>query len=132
MYRRLNGAQRFHKVFMITVINIIYMPSSYNLPELVKKEIEALVKSGYYSSKSDVVKDALRYMLDNKKNLRLAASVELYKSGEVSLGKAAEIADMGVVEYKERLKDFEITRVIEGEGVKKMDAELARIKRKYG
>lgn len=116
---------------MITVINIM-MPSSYNLPELVKKEIDALVKSGYYSSKSDVVKDALRYMLDNKKNLRLAASVELYRSGEVSLGKAAEIANMGVIEFKERLKDFGITRVMEAEGAKKMDAELARIKRKYG
>ncbi len=108
------------------------MPSSYNLPELVKKEIEALVRSGHYSSKSDVVKDALRYMLESRKNLRLAASIELYKSGEVSLGKAAEIADMGIVEYKERLRDFGITRTIEAEGAKKMDAELARIKRKYG
>jgi Arc/MetJ-type ribon-helix-helix transcriptional regulator len=108
------------------------MPSSYNLPELVKKEIEALVRSGHYSSKSDVVKDALRYMLDNRKNLRLAASVELYRSGEISLGKAAEIADMGVVEYRERLKDFGITRTIRAEATKKMDAELGRIKRKYG
>lgn len=108
------------------------MPSSYNLPEMMKKEIEALVRSGHYSSKSDVVKDALRYMLDKKKNLRLAASIELYKSGEISLGKAAEIADINLVEYKERLKDFGVTRVIEAETSKKMDAELARIKRKYG
>jgi Arc/MetJ-type ribon-helix-helix transcriptional regulator len=108
------------------------MPSSYNLPELVKKEIEALVKSGYYSSKSDVVKDALRYMLENKKNLRLAASVELYMSGEISLGKAAEMADMSVIEYKERLRDFGMTRAIEAESAKKMDIELARIKRKHG
>ena len=49
------------------------MPSSYNLPELVKKEIDALVKAGYYSSKSDVVKDALRNLLSGKRNLRLAA-----------------------------------------------------------
>lgn len=79
------------------------MPSSYNLPELVKKEIEALVRSGHYSSKSDVVKDALRYMLESKKNLRLAAAIELYKQGEVSLGKAAEIANMGIIEFKETL-----------------------------
>lgn len=88
------------------------MPSSYNLPELVKKEIEALVKSGYYSSKSDVVKDALRYMLDNKKNLRLAAAVELYKRGSLSLGKAAEIANIGVIEFKEVLANQAHTRVI--------------------
>lgn len=88
------------------------MPSSYNLPELVKKEIDALVKSGYYSSKSDVVKDALRYMLESKKNLRLAAAVELYRQGEVSLGKAAEITNMGIIEFKEILASQGYQRVL--------------------
>ncbi len=88
------------------------MPSSYNLPELVKKEIDALVKAGYYSSKSDVVKDALRTFLSKKKNLRLAAAVELYKREEVSLGKAAEIADVGIVEFKEVLESQGYKRVL--------------------
>ena|SRR2546426_3506761 len=88
------------------------MPSSYNLPELVKKEIDALVKAGYYSSKSDVVKDALRTFLSEKKNLRTAAAVELYKRDEVSLGKAAEIADMGIVEFKEVLANQGYKRVL--------------------
>ena len=79
------------------------MPSSYNLPELMKMEINALVKAGYYSSKSDVVKDALRTFLYSKRSLRLAAAFELYKDGAVSLGKAAEIADVGIVEFKEIL-----------------------------
>ena len=108
------------------------MPSSYNLPELVKKEIDALVKSGYYSSKSDVVKDALRYMLESKKGLRVAAAVELYKHGEVSLGKAAEVANMGVIEFKEKLKEYGVRRVIVAESARKMDREIAKIKRKYG
>ena len=63
------------------------MPPSYNLPELVKKEIGALVKAEYYSSKSDVVKDALRALLDSKRKLRLASAVELYKDREITLGK---------------------------------------------
>lgn len=88
------------------------MPSSYSLPELVKKEIDALVKAGYYTSKSDVVKDALRTFLGTKKNLRLAAAVELYKREEVSLGKAAEIADLGIVEFKELLADQGHRRVL--------------------
>ena len=77
------------------------MPSSYSLPELVEKEIDALVKAGYYSSKSDVVKDALRTFLDKKPGLRLAAAVELYRREQVSLGKAAEIAEMSLREFKE-------------------------------
>jgi len=88
------------------------MPSSYNLPELVRKEIGALVKAGYYSSKSDVVKDALRAFLESKKNLRLAAAVELYRDGEITLGKAAEIANVGIVEFKEILANVGYKRTI--------------------
>jgi len=96
------------------------MPSSYNLPELVKKEIDALVKSGYYSSKSDVVKDALRTFLYSKRNLRVAAAMELYKEGEITLGKAAEISDMNIIEFKERLKEYGIKRVIVSESARKI------------
>ena len=99
---------------MITVINSYCddMPSSYNLPELMKKEIEALVKSGYYSSKSDVVKDALRNFLETKPRLRLSASVELYKEKKLSLGKAAEVAGVNIIEFKELLKSREFVRKI--------------------
>ncbi|MEM2786626.1 MAG: UPF0175 family protein [Candidatus Nitrosotenuis sp.] len=108
------------------------MPSSYNLPEIDKKKIDALVKAGYYSSKSDVVKDAIRIFLHSKKNLSLAAAIEMYKKGEVTLGKAAEIANVGIVEFKEILKDYGIKRVIEAEDASKMDREITRIKRRYG
>ncbi len=81
------------------------MPASYSLPELVEKEIDALVKVGYYTSKSDVVKDALRYMLEKRTNLRVAAAIELYRANEVSLGKAAELADMSLIEFKEALSN---------------------------
>ncbi|GEM_PF-247470 len=108
------------------------MPSSYNLPEIVRKEIDELVRSGYYSSKSDVVKDALRYMFSNKKNLRLAAAVGLYKKGEVTLGKAAEIADVGIIEFKDRLKEYGIKRIIESESASRMDSAIEKMKGRHG
>jgi len=98
------------------------MPSSYNLLELVKKEIGALVKVGYYSSKSDVVKDALRLLLDSKRNLRLAAAVELYKDGEFTLGKAAEVAGGGIIEFKEILASLGRKRRI---GITRSDTRRA-------
>lgn len=100
---------------MITVIKVMQrsdLPSSYNIPDLVKREIDALVRAGYYSSKSDVVKDALRTFLSEKRNLRLAAAVELYRREEVSLGKAAEIADVPLVEFKEILASQGHRRVL--------------------
>jgi predicted HTH domain antitoxin len=83
------------------------------------------------SEHQDVVKDALRTFLGTEKNLRLAAAVELYKREQVSLGKAAEIADIGVVEFKERLAELGITRDIRSESAKKMDGELTKMRRKY-
>lgn len=88
------------------------MPTSYSLPRLIEDEIDALIDAGYYSSKSDVVKDALRTLLEIKANLRIAASVEMYKKGRVSIGKAAELAGMSVIEFKEVLADRGIKRRI--------------------
>ena len=86
------------------------MPTSYSLPRLIEDEIDALIEAGYYSSKSDVVKDALRTLLETKSNLRVAASVEMYKRGRISIGKAAELAGMSVIEFKEVLIDRGIKR----------------------
>ena len=97
----------------------------------MQKEIGALVKAGYYSSKSDVVKDALRTFLYSRRSLRSAAAVELYKDGEISLGKAAEIADIGTIEFKERLKELGVRRLIMAENARTMDKALAEIKRTY-
>jgi predicted HTH domain antitoxin len=58
------------------------------------------------------VKDALRTFLYSKRSLRLAAAAELYKDGEVTLGKAAEIADVGIIEFKEILADLGHKRII--------------------
>ncbi len=88
------------------------MPTSYSLPRLIEDEIDALIGAGYYSSKSDVVKDALRTLLETKSNLRIAAPVEMYKRGKVSIGKAAELAGISVIEFKEALIDRGIEREI--------------------
>ncbi len=88
------------------------MPS-YSIPIILEDEIDALISAGYYSSKSDVVKDALRTLLDSNKNLRIAAAVELYKENKVSIGKAAEVAGLTVPEFKQALVDRNIVRTVE-------------------
>ncbi len=82
-----------------------YMPSSYSIPRIYESEISALVRAGYYTSKSDVVKDALRNLFDSKTQLKLAAAIEMYQSGEITLSKGAELAGMTTIEFKEILID---------------------------
>jgi len=81
------------------------MASTYSIPPLYEDKIEAVVKAGYYSSKSDVVRDALRLLFDTKSNLRTSAAIEMYRSGKVTLSKAAEIATLNTISFKEVLKD---------------------------
>ncbi|MGC1122796.1 MAG: UPF0175 family protein [Candidatus Methanofastidiosia archaeon] len=100
------------------------MVSSYSLPKIMEAEIEAVIKAGYYSSKSEVVKDALRLLFEIKKELKIASAVELYKSGEISLGKAAEIAGITVLEFKELLANRGIYREIEAESAEEMNRKF--------
>ena len=81
------------------------MPSAFSIPELYEQEIEAVIHAGYYSNKSEVVRDALRNLFDTKSQLRTAAAIEMYKKGVVTLSKAAEIAAMSFVEFKKLLLD---------------------------
>jgi len=106
------------------------MPSSFSIPEVMVDEIDALVSSGYYSSKSDVVKDAIRAMLRTRSELRVAVAIEMYKKNDVSIGGAAEIAGVTTIEFKEMLKDKGVKRILETEKPEKMDKAIRKIKRK--
>lgn len=103
------------------------MVSSFSLPKVMEAEIEAVIKAGYYSSKSEVVKDALRLLFETRKELKVASAIELYKNGEISLGKAAEIAGVTVVGFKELLASRGIYRELEVEPTEKMDEKLKKL-----
>lgn len=81
------------------------MPSAYSIPKIYRQEIGAVVEAGYYSNKSEVVRDAIRVLFETRSELRQASAIELYKKGDVTLSRAAEIAGMNMFELKEILKD---------------------------
>lgn len=88
------------------------MEATISLPATIEREIEALIKAGYYTSKSEAVKDAFRTLLDTKPALKLTSAIELYKAGEVSISRAAEIAGMSIEDFKHVLSDRGIRREI--------------------
>ena len=81
------------------------MSSSYSLPPILLLQIEALVDSGHYSSRSDVVKEALRFLMEKKNHLRYASAVEIYKKGKATLTKGAEIAGVSLDTFRNVLND---------------------------
>jgi len=88
------------------------MAEIFALPTVVEKEIKALIRYGYYSSIDEVAKDAFRTLLYVKPDLRISAAIELYKEGEISLSKAAEMIGVSTIEFKDILADRGISRAV--------------------
>lgn len=97
------------------------------LPKILEEQVKALVKSGYYSNKGEVMKFALRNLFQTREDLRMMASIKLYEGGKVSLGKAAELAGMNVIEFKEALEEKGIVREI-GESKKELREQTRKLK----
>ena len=71
--------------------------------ELMKKELEVISKTGLYRDGEEFIKEAVNTLLAARKDLRVSIACELYKKGEISLGKACEIASLNIEEMKEVL-----------------------------
>ena len=72
---------------------------------IVEKQVDALIKGGYYLNRAEFVKDAIRAFFELRKEMKIAAAVELYKKGEMSISKAAELAGLNIEEMKRVLAD---------------------------
>ena len=108
------------------------MPSAYNLTELQEKEIDAIIRAGYYANKSEVVRDAIRTLFANTPGLRISAAVEMYKMGDYTLSKCAEVAGMTSIEFKEILRDrgIRVRTIVEDKETLKKGIEVLKRKQK--
>lgn len=92
-----------------------------NYPALVDKEVEALVRTGLYKSHDEVISDTICNLLLNNKPLRIELTIDLFRSDEVSLGRAAEIAGTDRWQFQDILKERQIPILLEPETAEAMD-----------
>jgi predicted HTH domain antitoxin len=98
---------------------------------LVKKELKVIPNTGLYRDEEEFIKEAINTLLAARKDLRVSIACELYKTDEISLGKACEIASINIEEMKEVLYKRGIRRSVnvnleEMENMAKKAVELAR------
>lgn len=86
--------------------------------DLIEQEIRIIPNTGLYKSGDEFLKDAVNTLLAARKDVRVAIACELYKRGEISLGKACEIASVDIEEMKEILHK---KRIVRKSGVKIKD-----------
>ena len=84
------------------------------------------MKKGYYSSKSDLLRDAFRVLLNTRSELKISLAIELYLVGKTSISRAAEFTGVPTIEFKEIMAGRGIVRGTEGKFSKEMDAKLEK------
>ena len=100
---------------------------SLSLPPIMNDEIEVLVKSGDYSSKSDVMRDAFRVFLEHTPGKKIQVATEMYHHNKVSLSRASEIAGMDIESFKEILVDRGVKITTATPSREELEAEMQYI-----
>ncbi len=108
------------------------MSETYVLPEVIEKEIRALIKEGYYANINEALKDAFRTLFNVRPELKISAAIELYKEGEISIGKAAEMSGVSTIEFKDILANRGIIRKIGSRSKEELESGVELIKRLRG
>lgn len=90
----------------------------------IDQDVDALVRTGLYRSRDEVISDAIRNLLLNNKALRFELAIDLFRSDEVSLGRAAEIAGVDRWQFQEILNERHIPVLVEAESAEIMDKDI--------
>jgi predicted HTH domain antitoxin len=69
---------------------------------IISNGADALVRGGLYSTKNELMEDALRTFFEFRTDMRIAAVVEIYKTEDISISRTAELAGVST----EEMKDF--------------------------
>lgn len=90
-------------------------------------ELNALVKAGIFRSKPEAVKEALRVLFATRPQLSVEAAVQLYREGEVTLGRAAEIAGVTRWEFETLLTDRGIVRFVSSDPAEELERQVEQL-----
>ncbi len=80
------------------------------LPGLLQAQVTAAREVGLYADEADLIADAIQMLLAARPDVRLATAGQLYQRGEISLGKAAELAGLDIINFKRALAELDIPR----------------------
>jgi predicted HTH domain antitoxin len=82
-------------------------------PELLEPELRAVTRAGGYGSDKETIGHALETLLVANRSLRVDTAVALYRDGDVTLARAAEIAGVDSEGLKDVLAREGVARVVD-------------------
>ncbi|WP_143301354.1 UPF0175 family protein [Candidatus Entotheonella palauensis] len=77
--------------------------------DLLEDKLKAVMQAGAYNSKEEAIGHALEVLLAAHAPLRIKTAVELYRQGNVTVARAAEIAGLELEAFKDQLSVLNIS-----------------------
>ena len=96
---------------------------------LLEQELRAVVRAGLFPSEEEALREAISVLFTIKPALRLEAAIEMFKSGEVSLSRAAEIAGLTRWQFQDILAQRGLVQEMEIESVEDLRQQVQTIRR---
>ena len=93
---------------------------------IVKEGLEVLIPK-YFKGKDNFIEEAFRAILRSNPGLRVNVAIDLYLKEKISLAKAAELAGVTTIEFKDILAERGIKRVIEGKKIGDIDRKIEEV-----
>jgi predicted HTH domain antitoxin len=91
---------------------------------LVEQQLEAVVRAGHFRDRQHALQEALQTLFAARPQLRTEAAIELFRSGEVSFLRAAEMAGLDVESFRLTLRGRAIPWEVEAEDSADMDTAI--------
>lgn len=92
---------------------------------LVDQEFNAVIRAGVFRDREHAIHEAIQTLFVVRPQLRTEAALELFRSSEVSLLRAAEIAGLDSESFQRLLRDRGLVWEIEAETSAEMDQAIA-------
>lgn len=92
---------------------------------VLEKQMDAVVRAGLFRTREEAVGEAVNLLFAVRPAVRLEAAVELFREGEVSLSRAAEMAGTDFITFRKVLADRGVPMVVECDTAEALDADLA-------
>lgn len=87
-------------------------------------QLNALLKAGIFRSRGEALEEAVRTLFTTRPQLKIEAAIQLFREGEVTLGRAAEIAGLTRWEFNTLLADRRIDRVVACDAAETLESQV--------
>ena len=76
------------------------------IPDSLAEGFDAIPATGLYESAAEFISEAIKTLWVARKDLRLEVACRLYAQGDISIGKACEMADVDMERFKDMMSKF--------------------------